>query len=422
MIKRWLANANKATLITFSIIAAFGCYLSMYAFRKPFAVGTFETYTLWGTDYKIILIIAQVLGYMTSKFIGIKLISEMKREHRAVMFLILMGIAEGALFLFAIVPYPYNFLFLFFNGLPLGMIWGIVFSYLEGRSSTELLGAGLSASFIVGSGFVKSVGKMLLDWGATEFWMPFLTGAIFIIPSLLFFYMLEQIPPPSAEDETLRTKREQMTAQNRKAFFSNYAFGLIVLVLFYMGLTAYRDFRDNFARELWDALGYGNTPEIFTLAEVPIAVAVLIMLGLTMYIKNNQKAFYIYHYLILASLVMMGVTTFMLQQQAIDPALWMILMGLGLYVGYVPFGSIFFDRMLAAFKYIGTAGFMIYVADAFGYFGSVLILLYKNFGQPDISWLNFFIYSSYGISLLGIICLICSLIYFKPKLKAVQSV
>ena len=66
------------------------------------------------------------------------------------------------------------------NGLPLGMIWGLVFSYLEGRRQTELLGAGLSVSFIFSSGVVKSVGKVLMqDFGVTQMWMPFLTGLIF---------------------------------------------------------------------------------------------------------------------------------------------------------------------------------------------------------------------------------------------------
>lgn len=399
------------------MVAAFGAYFCMYAFRKPFAVATFEGLSLWGVDYKIILIVAQVVGYMLSKFIGIKVIAELGKQNRVLILVGLITVAEFALLLFAIVPPPYNFIMLFLNGMPLGMIWGIVFSYLEGRSSSELLGAGLSASFIVGSGAVKSVGRVVLSWNVSEFWMPFVTAALFILPLGIFLWMLEQIPPPSDQDEQLRTRRAPMSGAERLAFFRRFSPGLLLLVLFYMGLTAYRDFRDNFARELWDALGYGNTPEIFTVAEIPIAVFVLIMLGLMMFIKNNRNAFFLYHYIIIVAMLMIGLATFMLQYNAIDPALWMILMGLGLYIGYVPFGSIFFDRMLAAFRYVGNAGFMIYVIDAFGYLASVLILFYKNFGQPDISWLNFFIYSSYVLAGTGLVCLIASLIYFSPKLQ-----
>ena len=50
---------------------------------------------------------------------------------------------------------------MFINGLPLGMVFGLVMAYLEGRRQTEMLAAVLCASFIVSSGFVKSVGKWL---------------------------------------------------------------------------------------------------------------------------------------------------------------------------------------------------------------------------------------------------------------------
>ena len=48
--------------------------------------------------------------------------------------------AHLALLLFWLVPQPWNIPFLFLNGLPLGMVWGLVFSFLEGRKTTELLG------------------------------------------------------------------------------------------------------------------------------------------------------------------------------------------------------------------------------------------------------------------------------------------
>ena len=52
---------------------------------------------------------------------------------------------------------------MFMNGLFLGMIWGLVFSYMEGRRVSEVLGAVLCASFIVSSGAVKSVGVLLMQ-------------------------------------------------------------------------------------------------------------------------------------------------------------------------------------------------------------------------------------------------------------------
>ena len=46
-----------------------------------------------------------------------------------------------------------------------------------------------------------------------------------------------------------------MDAEARKAFFMRYLPGLLSLTVLYILLTAYRDFRDNFAVEIWKALG-----------------------------------------------------------------------------------------------------------------------------------------------------------------------
>lgn len=411
-------SKNKLYTIIHAIIASFGLYFCMYAFRKPFTIATFEAISYWGIDYKILLIISQVLGYMLSKFIGIKIISELKPKSRGLLLVGMIFFAEMALFLFAVTPRPYNIIFMFFNGLPLGMVWGIVFSYLEGRRFTEILGVALSSSFIVSSGFVKTVGKFVMDdWRISEYWMPFVTGSLFILPLLFFIFLLEKLPNPDKEDQLLKTKRVPLTSKKRKKIFLKFAFPIIILVIFYVMLTAFRDFRDNFARELWDTLGYQDSSSIYTTAEIPIAIAVLVMLGSLGFIKNNMKAFVMYHYLLLLGTILLGISTWLFQIQYISPFAWMSLTGFGLYICYVPFGCIFFDRMVAVFKIKGNAGFLIYIADSFGYLGSLLVLLYKNFGQPSLSWLDFFRNGTYLISILGIMVTITSLLYFIKKKK-----
>jgi len=174
------------------MVAAFGAYFCMYAFRKPFNAGTYNGLSLWGLHYKSILVISQVLGYMLSKFIGIKIISELKPSSRNRLILLLILIAEGALLLFGLVPHPFNFVCLFLNGLPLGMVWGVVFSYLEGRRFTELLAMGLSTSLIISSGYLKTIYFYVHEWlpAVTEFWMPFVMGLLFLPLFFLFVWML----------------------------------------------------------------------------------------------------------------------------------------------------------------------------------------------------------------------------------------
>ena len=414
-------NQKDIRFLAYGALASFGTYFCMYAFRKPFTVATFENLYFLGVDYKIVLIIAQVIGYMLSKFIGIKLISELKAKSRLPYLLTMIASAELCLILFGWVSSPYNIIFMFLNGLSLGMIWGVVFSYVEGRKFTEILGVILCSSFIVSSGVVKSAGLLVMNYlKVSEFWMPAVTGAIFLLPFVGFSLLLNRMPSPTEEDKILRKERLPMTREDRKKVLRKFFFPIVILVFFYVCLTAMRDFRDNFSREIWDAVGYENDAAIYTLSEIPIAIVVLLSIALFAFVKNNYRAFLSYHYLLLFGAVLIGLSTLLFQNDLIGPALWMILVGLGLYVCYVPFNCIFFDRMIATFRIKGNAGYLIYIADAFGYLGSMAVLLYKNFGQGTVSWLKFFMNGTYIISAIGCIATVLSLFYFKKKYKTDQ--
>jgi hypothetical protein len=223
-------------------------------------VATFEGLFYLGVHYKVWMIIAQMIGYGLAKFIGIKIISELHAAKRLSGILIMIGIAGVSWLFFAITPAPYNIVFLFTNGLPLGMGWGLVFSYLEGRRVTEVLGAGVSVSFIFASGFSKSVGGfVMLDWNVAENWMPFVSVCLFLIPLLIFLWLIDKLPAPSIEDEEHRTKRLPMNKVERWEFMRSFATRMVLIILTYVLLTAFRDFRDNFAAEVWGSLGYGNS-------------------------------------------------------------------------------------------------------------------------------------------------------------------
>lgn len=422
-IQRWLNKQNNVAFSLYATTTAFCTYSSMYAFRKPFTVATFDTLEFWNIDYKVLLITAQVLGYTLSKFLGIKIISEMEGKKRSFYIIGLITLAGLALFLFAIIPPPYNILCLFLNGLPLGMIWGLVFSYLEGRKLTEVLGAGLSVSFIFSSGFTKSVGKyVMINWGVPELWMPFVTGLLFTIPLIASVTLLNSVPPPSSDDISARTVRKPMSAKERKQFFLTFAPGLTLLIIAYMLLTMYRDFRDNFAAEIWTNLGYENSPGIFTTTEVPVSLGVLVIIGSIILIKRNTIALMVNHLLVLFGILLVGFSTWLFQVNLLAPPVWMILTGFGLYMGYVPFNSVLFDRLIASFHTVGNAGFLIYLADSFGYLGSVGILFYKEFGQPNLSWVEFFMSLGYFLAGFGGILITCSMLYFYKRKQIASNI
>lgn len=412
----WLKKSNGFWFTIYAALSAFCLYTCVYAFRKTFAAATFEGITYWGIGYKELLVIFQVMGYALSKFVGIKIISELQAQSRAAGILLMVALAGISWFLFAIVPAPYNIIFLFTNGLPLGMVWGMIFGYLEGRRMTEALGAALSVSFIFSAGMCRSVGGFIMrDWGTAEIWMPFVVGCIFVIPLLIFLWLLDRLPPPTEVDEQLRTKRLPMNSNERKNFMMTFLPGIILFVLVYTLLTTFREIRDNFSAEIWETLGYGGSPEKFTQTEIPISFAVLFIMGSIMLIKNNKLALMINHLIIFVGMILIGFSTYLFEQQLISATWWMILIGLGLYMGYVPFNSIFFDRLIAAFQYVGTVGFIMYVADSFGYLGSVGVILFKELGHYEISWLDFFISSGYFISIAGALLIIGSMRYFHKK-------
>ena len=286
---------NYLMLNIVAFIAAFICYFSVYGFRKPFTSATFTGLSVFGIDYKIALIFAQVIGYALSKFWGIKFISELNPNKRGKWIIILILTSEISLIFFAIFPTPYNCFWMILNGFPLGFIWGLVFSYLEGRRTSEILGSGMSISFIISSGAVKSVGRSFLSRGISQWWMPAFVGCIFFLPLLISTLILESLPPPDEKDIAARSERVIMNRNDRINFFKKFWPGFILWILFYMLLTAFRDFRDNFAPELWVELGYENTPGSLTISELIVALVICIPIGLFMLIKKQIVTLIAYH-------------------------------------------------------------------------------------------------------------------------------
>lgn len=403
-------------IAVYAAICSFSVYFCMYAFRKPFTAASFANQYFLNIDYKVWLVTAQVIGYMLSKFYGIRFISAMQKEKRAGTIIILILSSWLALLLFALTPAPWNIVFLMVNGFPLGMVWGLVFSYLEGRKQTEFMGAVLSVSFIFSSGVVKSAGKtLLLNYHVSEMWMPFFTGGLFVLPMLLFTFLLNHIPPPTAADVQLRSARLPMTKQERKTFLSLFLPGIVMIVATYVLLTILRDFRDNFANEIWTELGFKDQASIFTKSEIPVSLIVLLCMSLLILVKNNIKAFMINHYIIIAGYAVALVSTLLFTHHYISPVVWMIMIGTGLYLSYVPFNALYFERMIASYKVRGNVGFIMYIADAFGYLGSVLVLFIKQFFGLHLSWTNFFVDAVFIISSFGIAGTIVAAIYFRKK-------
>ena len=407
-------------MISVSIaVICFLTYASVYAFRKPFTIGLYlDEPKIFGVDYKNILVIAQVLGYTLSKFYGIKFIAELNKAGRGWSILILIFLSFIPLLLFPLFSSPWNIVFLFLNGLPLGVLWGLIFSFVEGRKTSDFIGAAMAVSFIVSSGFVKTVAKWIqLTYHIQENWIPFYTGLVFLVPVTILVYLLEKIPDPSPEEAAEKSIRVPMDKNERKRFFNMFSFGLVSFIFIYILLTLFRDIRDNFAADIWLELGYGNSAGIFTSTEIPIAVSVLVLIASMIYINNNKLAFQISQLIILAGFILCGLSTFLFMQQLISGYVWIVLVGLGLYMGYIPFNCILFDRMIASFKIKGNVGYFMYLVDSFGYLATVFVIIAKGSMGISISWTYFYSHGVLALSILGSLISITTLLYFNKKYK-----
>ncbi len=403
-----------------SVVAAFGTYFCMYAFRKPFTAAAFAENSFGGVGFKTILVTSQVFGYMVAKFVGIKVISELEPHRRPVGILAMILGAELSLLLFALMPIPYNAVMLFFNGLNLGMIFGLVLGFLEGRKQTEALTAGLCASFILADGMTKSVGGYLLSAGVSETTMPVIAGLAFLPFSTIFVWMLSKIPAPDQADRVARSERTRMDRSDRIRFFRRYASGLVPLMFCYLFVTVLRSIRADFAPELWRDLGTSGQPAVFTRSEFIVTLSVMLASGLSIYIRDNRTAFFLsmFNSVLGLGLILAAVALWRFGRVSGFPL--MVLLGVGLYLPYVSVHTTIFERFLAMTRDKGNIGFLMYLADSFGYLGYVAVMLSRNyFGTPD-HFLEFYLDTCVVLGICSIVCMFISIGAFR-KIGPVQD-
>jgi hypothetical protein len=212
-----------------------------------------------------------------------------------------------------------------------------------------------------------------------------------------------------------------MDAAARRAFLARFLPGVAMIVVAYIALTVARDFRDNFAAEIWADLGYGGDASIFSETEIPIAIAVLLITATTMAVRDNFKALMLNHVLIFSGFAIAILSTWLHSHRLISPLLWVGGSGFGLYLAYVPYNATFFERMLASFKVAGNVGFVMYIADASGYLGSVAVVLLKQFSGLHLSWATFYAQTVMVLSSLGLLVTLASMLYFRAKARSATS-
>ena len=417
-----MVSAKPRVLTTvWALVAAFGTYFCMYAFRKPFTAAEFPGTVFGDMGWKATLVMAQVAGYTISKFIGIRVVSELSGGKRAMVILGLIGASELALFGFPLIPQPWSCVLLFLNGLCLGMVFGLVLGFLEGRRMSEALAAGLCASFILADGVMKSVGKGLLSTGVSQEWMPFVAGLCFLGPLILFVWMLTRIPPPDQADILARSKRDTLTAQERRVLVGRHALGLFFVIFMYLFVTILRSIRADFAPEIWKGLGYEPAASAFSTTEIWVALGVLLVNSIIVCIHDNRVAFFVALTICFFGFVFIGVSLLGLRTGWIGPFEFMVFLGLGLYFPYVMVHTTVFERLLAVTRDKGSASFLLQLADSYGYLGYIAVMFGKELLARGESFIEFFTGLLVFVSVLSALLVIGAFIYFYKKQSSTRE-
>lgn len=385
-------------------------YSLVYALRKPFTAAEFEGLQVFGMDYKIVVSIIQLLGYVSAKLLGIKYISELRPEGRLKFIIGSAALSEISLIAFGLLPMPYNIMALYFNGLSLGCMWGVIFSFLEGRRTTDILASIMGVSMALSSGVAKSLGLYTLNvLHVSEFWMPALIGAI-AFPLLCFTgWMMTRFPQPTAADIASRSVRVTLNGHQRWALFRRFMPLLIMLFAANLLLTVQRDIKEDFIVCIIDV----STVSSWAFAQID-SIATLVLLATFALLSTTYDHLKVLCILLVLSTCGMGTLAFLganFEQVGLPTTIWLFLQSLCLDMAYLSFQTIFFERFIACFKIKGNVGFFIITIDFVGYFGTLSLLLFKEFYASHIDWASFYNSMSLYIGIVCCLAFIGSLVY-----------
>lgn len=397
-------HLSDALLILWAGGAALLSYSLVYALRKPYTAASFEGLTFMGSDYKVAVTTIQILGYVIAKFFGIKIISELKKENRFRFFVGSAILAELALVGFGLLEAPYNVAAMFVNGLSLGCMWGVIFSFIEGRKVTDILASLLGVSMVFSSGVAKSFGLFAMnEMQIDQFWMPAVIGG-FALPLLVFMgYMLKRLPQPTAEDIALRNERVVLDGKGRVALFRKYAPILTLLFIGNFMLLVLRDIKEDFLVNILDMSNQSSW--LFARIDTIVTLIILGIFALFAFFRSNIRALLWLMTLVIAGCLTMTYVSFHYETLNLKPVIWLFIQSLSLYIAYLTFQTIFFDRFIACFRIKGNVGFFIALIDFIGYLGTVTLLSTKEFLNIELEWFALFNHIA------GIVGATCSILF-----------
>jgi hypothetical protein len=247
--------------------------------------------------------------------------------------------------------------------------------------------------------------------------MPATAGLLFLLPLLGFVWMLTRIPVPSADDEAARSVRRPMTAGERFGLLRRHGVGLLGIVLAYLLITMLRSTRADFAPEIWKGLGVSGQPAVFARSEFWVTLVVVVANGALVLVRDNRRAFFTGLGLSVAGLGFALLALVGQRAGGLPPFAFMVLLGVGLYVPYVAVHTTIFERLIALTRERANLGFLMYVADAVGYLGYVVVMLARRFFPVQGEFLSFFTATAAGLLMAALWCALAAVGWYARRLR-----
>ena len=208
-------------------------------------------------------------------------------------------------------------------------MWGVMFSFIEGRRTPDILASVLGIRIVISSGVAKSLGLFTMQTlHISEFWMPAFIGA-FALPLLATLgYIMNRLPQPTAEDIATKSQRVPLNGQQRRALFINFMPVLILLLMANLMLVILRDIKEDFLVNIIDMKGHSSW--LFAQVDSIVTLIILALFGVMGFIKSNIKVLVILLSMVVAGTATLSFVSFNYDALQLNTITWLFIQSLSL--------------------------------------------------------------------------------------------
>lgn len=121
-----------------------------------------------------------------------------------------------------------------------------------------------------------------------------------------------------------------------------------------------------------------------------VTLIILALFILVSMIRDHQRVLYTLLWMVIGGTFLLVGISYYYEQLNLSPLVWMFLQSLGVYIAFLSFQTLFFERFVACFNIKGNVGFFIVSIDFIGYLGTVGVLVFKEAFVAHLNWIEFY--------------------------------